>query len=83
MRELVALTLILLSSRAAAEEWIPVRKPSDPEQAGTPAVLVDLTSIEILESGIRRARGKFDWTAVGPKFDSSNPRSVVEMIWVK
>jgi hypothetical protein len=83
MRELVALTLVLLSTAASAEEWVVVRKPTDPGQAGTPAILVDSTSIEILDNGIRRARGKFDFLADGRKFEASGPTFVTMMIWVK
>ena len=83
MRDLVALTLVLLSTAASAEEWVVVRKPTDPGQAGTPAILVDSTSIEILDNGIRRARGKFDFLADGRKFEASGPTFVTMMIWVK
>jgi hypothetical protein len=83
MRKLIALTLVLLSAVAAAEEWVVVRKPSDPGQAGTPAILVDSTSIEILDNGIRRARGKFDFLADGRKSEASGPFFVTMMIWVK
>jgi hypothetical protein len=80
MRELIALTLMLLSTAASAEEWVIVRKPSDPGQAGTPAILVDSTSIQILDNGIRRARSKFDFLANGRKVEG---KFVIMMIWVK
>jgi hypothetical protein len=83
MRELIALTLVLLSTAANAEEWVVLRKPSDPGQAGTPAILVDSTSIEILGNGIRRARVKFDFLADGRKFEASGPTVVTMMILVK
>jgi len=54
MQGLIALTLVLLSTAASAEEWIVVRKPSDPGQAGLPSMLVDAASIVILDTGIRR-----------------------------
>jgi hypothetical protein len=79
MRELIALTLVLLSTAASAEDWVVVRKPSDPGQAGTPAILVDSTSIRILESGIRRATVKFDFLADERKVAG---KSVIAMIFV-
>lgn len=83
MRELIALTLVLLTTVANAEEWVVLRKPSDPGQAGTPAILVDSTSIKILDNGIRSARGKFDFLADGHKFEASDPSVLTMMIWVK
>jgi hypothetical protein len=83
MRGLIALTLVLLCTAARAEEWVVVRKPSDPGQAGTPAILVDSTSIQILDNGIRRARSKLDFLADGRKFETSGPKFVIAMIWVK
>jgi hypothetical protein len=67
MRGLTALALLPLSTVAGAEEWVVVRKPSDPGQAGTPVILVDSTSIEILDNGIRRARHKTNF--LGRRFE--------------
>jgi len=82
MRELIAITLLLISNAASAEEWVFVRKPSDPGQAGTPAILVDSTSIEILATGIRRARSKTDFLAPRANVEKFGPRTVVFIIWV-
>jgi hypothetical protein len=82
MRELTALTLVLLSTVTHAEEWIVLRKPSDPGQRGTPAILIDSKSIQILGGGIRRARVKFDFSADGRKFEASEPNAVTVMILV-
>lgn len=64
MRGLTALALLLLSTVAGAEEWVVVR---DPGQTGTPVILVDSTSIEILDNGIRRARHKTNF--LGRRFE--------------
>ena len=83
MRELVALALVLLSATARAEAWVVVRKPSDPGQAGLPSILVDTTSISILENGIRRARVKIDFLADGRHYDLSGPTVLTRMIVVR
>ena len=82
MRRLIALTIMFLSTSAIAEDWVAVRKPTDPGQLGTPAILVDTTSIEILDSGLRTARSKFDWS-VAHKFETPSSNDVMMMILVK
>ncbi len=81
MRELIALTLVLLSTAASAEEWVVVRKPSDPGQAGTPVILVDAASIEIPANGIRRARHKTDFLA-GRTMQNIGPNALSFMLFV-
>jgi hypothetical protein len=84
MRESIALAvLLLLSTAATAEDWVVVRKPSDPGQAGLPSILVDLTSIVILDNGIRRARVKIDFLADGRKHEQSAGNVLTAMILVK
>jgi hypothetical protein len=83
MRGLIALTLVLLSVAAGAQEWVVVRKPSDPGQAGLPSILVDLTSIAILDDGIRRATSKIDFLADGRQHDPSGPTIISFIIVVK
>ncbi len=82
MRELIALTLVLISTAASAEEWVVVRKPSDPGQAGLPSILVDSTSIEILGTGIRRARVKTDFLGQRVNVEQFGPRTVSFIVWV-
>jgi hypothetical protein len=61
MRELIGLTLVLLSTAASAEEWVVLRRTPDPGESAPAGILVDSTSIEILDTGIRRARHKSDF----------------------
>lgn len=61
MRELISLTLVLLSTAASAEEWVVLRRPPDPGESAPAGILVDSTSIQILDSGIRRAQHKSDF----------------------
>jgi hypothetical protein len=58
MRIIFALTLMLVSSPTVAEEWVVVRE--SPESSGPPGMLVDSTSITILDGGLRRAKIKTD-----------------------
>jgi hypothetical protein len=84
MREMIALTLVLLSAAASAQEWVVVRKPSDPGQAGLPSILVDSASIVILDNGLRRARTKIDFLADGRQHpDPSGPTFLALLIVVK
>jgi hypothetical protein len=80
--ELIALTLVLLSTAASAGEWVVLRKPSDPGQVGTPVILVDTTSIEILDNGIRRARHKTDFLGRRLEVEKFDPTVVSFMIFV-
>jgi hypothetical protein len=82
MRGLIALALVLLSSAAGAEEWVVVRKPSVPGQAGTPVILVDSTSTEILGNGIRRARSKMDFLGPRLEVEKFDPAVVSFMITI-
>jgi hypothetical protein len=80
MRELIAVILALLSTLASAEEWIVVRKPTDPGQAGTQTIYLDTTSIEI-HNGVRHARSKIIYLADGHEFEASRPPLITVMIW--
>jgi hypothetical protein len=57
----VVLVLLVASSVARAEEWAVLRKPPETGESAPAGILVDSTSIEILKSGIRRARVKVDF----------------------
>ena len=83
MRLLIALALVLLSTAADAEEWVSVRKRTDPGQAGLPSILVDSASIVMSDSGMRRARVKIDWLADGTQRDLSGPTFLAFMIVTK
>lgn len=83
MRGLMVLALVLLSTAAGAEEWVIVRKPTDPGQAGLPSMLVDSASIVILSNGLRRARVKIDFLADGRQDDTSGSTFLAVMIVVK
>jgi hypothetical protein len=83
MRGLIALALVLVSTAAGAEEWVIVRKPTDPGQAGLPSILVDSASIVVLNNGIRRASVKIDFLADGRQHDASGLASLAFTIVVK
>ncbi|HEY2685058.1 MAG TPA: hypothetical protein VGI93_16180 [Steroidobacteraceae bacterium] len=83
MRLLIALALVLLSIAADAQEWVTVRKPTDPGQASLPSILVDSTSIVVLKNGIRRATTKIDFLADGRQHDLSGPAFLAYMTVVK
>jgi hypothetical protein len=73
MRACIALTLMLQSSVASAEEWVVVRKPTYPGQFGMPSIFVDSASIQVLDTGARRATVKIDFLANGREHDLSAP----------
>jgi hypothetical protein len=54
----IVLVLLVASSLARAEEWVVLRKPAEIGESAPAGISVDSASIEILESGIRRARVK-------------------------
>src|ERR1700722_2350569 len=84
MRGLIALALVLLSTAADAEEWVIVRKPTDPGQAGLPSIFVDSASIVVLNNGIRRASVKIDFLADGRQHHAlSGPALLAFVIVVK
>jgi hypothetical protein len=56
-----AIALTLFVGIADAEKWVAVREPSLPDKPLLPAIYVGVDSIEIMHSGLRRARSKVDW----------------------
>jgi hypothetical protein len=82
-RSLPAIALTLFAGIAGAEKWVAVREPSPPEKPLLPAIYVDVDSITILPSGLRRARSKVDWfekrKARGEVFD---PRTLIFTVWI-
>jgi hypothetical protein len=82
MREMIALSLLLVSTAATAETWVTLRSP--PESGASPAgILVDSTSIEILGSAIRRAKVKIDFLSRRGLHEVSGPNAVNFSIHVK
>jgi hypothetical protein len=81
MRQLIAITLVLISNAVNAEQWVVLRE--SPE-GGTspPGMLVDSTSITILESGVRRARVKVDSLSRRTDRENLGPTAVSYMIFV-
>jgi hypothetical protein len=61
MRKWFALGIVLLSSAAVAEEWVVLRRSPETGESWPAGILVDVTSIEILDTGLRRARVKADF----------------------
>ena len=82
MRGLMLLTFALISTAAGAEEWVVLRPP--PETGTLPAgILVDSSSIEILDTGIRRARIKIDFLSRRLDTETFGPTAVSYMIFVE
>jgi hypothetical protein len=49
---------LLYSAIAGAQEWVALRPPAAPGTGKPPQILIDVASIEILASGLRRATSK-------------------------
>jgi hypothetical protein len=83
MRGLIGLACVLISFAASAEEWVVLRASPGIGEGGPAGILVDLSSLEILDTGIRRARVKIDF--LSRRLDSENfgPNTVNFIIWVK
>jgi hypothetical protein len=78
----MALTLVLISNAVSADEWVTLRKPPEPGESAPAGILVDAASIEILATGIRRARVKFNF--LGRRSDlEKSPNIVSFMIIVR
>jgi hypothetical protein len=75
MREWIALGMVFFASTSLAEDWVVVRRSPETGESSTPAgILVDITSIEILDTGIRRARVKVDFLSRRIAFESFGPK---------
>jgi hypothetical protein len=73
MQGWIALTILLLSSAASAEEWVVVRRPPETGESAPAGILVDIASIEILNTGLRRARVKVDFLSRRLAFETFGP----------
>ena len=82
MRGLMLLTFALISTAGRAQEWVVLRTPPE---SGTlpPGILVDSSSIEILDTGIRRARIKTDFLSRRLANETFGPSDVSYMIFVQ
>jgi hypothetical protein len=80
MRRLMAITL-LLSSVVSAGEWIVLRKLPTPEES-LPGILIDSTSIKILDSGIRQATHKTDFLGRRLEREKFAPNTVSFIVFV-
>jgi hypothetical protein len=70
----IVLVLLVASSVARAAEWVVLRKPPEIGKSAPAGISVDSTSIEILESGIRRARVKVDLLSRRLGFERFDPK---------
>jgi hypothetical protein len=73
MRGWIVLITVFLSSAALAEEWVVVRRSPETGEAAPAGILVDVTSIEVIDGGIRRARVKVDFLSRRLAFESFGP----------
>jgi hypothetical protein len=73
MQGWIALTILLLSSAASAEEWVVIRRPPETGESAPAGILVDIASIEILNTGLRRARVKVDFLSRRLAFETFGP----------
>jgi hypothetical protein len=80
---LIVLVLIVASSVARAEDWVVLRKPAEIGESAPAGILVDSMSIEILETGIRRARVKIDFLSRRLGFENLDPKAFSFAIWTK
>jgi hypothetical protein len=77
----VVLVLLVASGVAQAEDWVVLRKPAEIGESAPAGILVDSTSIEILETGIRRARVKIDFLSRRLGFEQFSPNTLSFTIW--
>jgi len=83
VKTLFIVLVLLVSSRVVrAEEWVVLRKPAEIGESAPAGISVDSTSIEILESGIRRAKVKVDFLSRRLGFEQFDPKVLSFSIWV-
>jgi hypothetical protein len=77
----VVLVLLVASGAAHSGEWVMLRKPPETGESAPAGISVDSTSIEILQSGIRRAKVKVDFLSRRLGFEKFNPEVFSFTIW--
>jgi hypothetical protein len=84
MRILVALTLLLATGVLKAEEWVIIPDPTSlGPSGGGPIVSLDTQSIELLDSGLRRARTQFDFSLLPRDASESSQKSLNVLVMVE
>jgi hypothetical protein len=82
MRVITGMILLLLASVALSENWVTLKTPADPMGGTPPISSVDTESIEILNSGVRQARVKIDFSSLA--IDASeSPNGLMFLIAVE
>lgn len=82
MKNPLLLMMIFLSNAAHGDEWIALR-PQPKTSPDAPQIFIDPTSIEILASGVRRAKSKTDFAlAARAPLDNYPPGAVSFMIFI-
>jgi hypothetical protein len=77
----IALALLIASPAARAEDWVVLRKPPETGESAPAGISVDSTSIEILGSGIRRAKVKVDFLSRRLGFETFEGNPLSFTIW--
>jgi hypothetical protein len=76
-RKYLYIVLVLVASGLArAEDWVVLRKPPETGESASAGILVDSMSIEILETGIRRAKVKVDFLSRRLGFEKFYPKDL-------
>ncbi len=74
------LALLVVSIAAHAEDWVDIPKPQSQESSGGPKASVDSQSIEVLDSGLRRATVKLDFSS-RPRDPTDTPATTLKL-WI-
>jgi hypothetical protein len=77
----IVLVLLVASSVVRAEDWVVLRKPAEIGESAPAGISVDSTSIEILGSGIRRAKVKVDFLSRRLGFEQFEGNPLSFTIW--
>jgi hypothetical protein len=77
----IFLVLPFASGVARAEDWVILRKPPETGESAPAGISVDSTTIEILASGIRRARVKVDFLSRRLGFEKFEGNPLSFTIW--
>jgi hypothetical protein len=84
MRIFVTLTLVLATGVLKAEDWVITPDPTSlGPSGGAPIVFLDTQSIEVLDSGLRRARIKTDFTSLPRGAEESTQKSLNILVTVQ